>query len=320
MEIKRTISSPRKAYGEILVELGARFADVTVLDADLSSSTQTRIFASKYPERFFNMGISEQDMIGTAVGLALSERVVFVSSFAIFASGRAWEQVRNTLCYTGANVKIVATHGGITVGEDGSSHQALEDIALMRVIPNMQVVVPCDASEVRKVVEFAYHKKGPFFIRLPRTDMFDIAENAGDFQPGKAKLLREGSDVTIIACGTMVARALDAASDLALSGIYARVINMASIKPIDEEAIIKAARETRGIVTVEEHTVYGGLGSAVAEVICQAHPAHMEFVGIRGKFGESGSPEELLTVYGLTSEEIIKHSLKILEKTGARKK
>jgi transketolase len=253
----------RDAYGKTLVKLGEENKDVVVLDADLSKSTRTVEFAKKFPQRFFEMGVSEQDMMGTAAGLATCGKIPFVSSFAIFASGRAWEQIRNTICYSDLNVKIVATHGGISVGEDGSSHQCIEDISLMRTIVNMTVIVPCDGVETEKAVIAASRMKGPVYIRLGRAKVPVVMEREDEFQIGKGKVLAEGSDLSIIACGIMVEKALDAGKVLEEKGISARVINMSTIKPIDKELILKAARQTKRLITAEEHLANGGLGSAV---------------------------------------------------------
>ena len=279
--------------------------------ADLSSSTRTGVFAKEFPERFFNLGVAEQNMIATAAGLASCGKIVFASSFAIFATGRAWDQVRNTACYNNFNVKIVATHAGVTVGPDGSSHQAIEDIALMRVIPNMNIIVPCDGPQTHDAVMAAADVKGPFYIRLGRPKVPTI-ENKGEFRLGKAQLLKEGNDLTIIACGVLVNEALIAAQALLLKGINARVINLHTIKPIDTEMILRAARETKAIIACEEHTVIGGLASSIDEVVAENHPAKVLRLGIRNRFGQSGEPQELLKAYCLTSEDIEKAALSSL--------
>jgi len=296
----------RDAYGKTLVKLGEENKNLVVLDADLSKSTRTVEFAKKFPQRFFEMGISEQDMMGTAAGLATCGKIPFVSSFAIFASGRAWEQIRNTICYSNLNVKIVATHGGISVGADGSSHQCIEDISLMRTIVNMTVIVPCDGVETEKAVITASRMKGPVYIRLGRAKVPVIMEREDEFQIGKGKVLAEGSDLSIIACGIMVEKALEARKRLGEKGITARVINMSTIKPIDKELILEAARQTKRIVTAEEHLANGGLGSAVAEVIVENFPVPLKRIAIFDRFGESGQPQELLKEFNLTTEDIVK--------------
>ena len=294
----------REAYGRALVRLGEQNPDIVVLDADLAKSTKTIKFKEKFPERFFDMGIAEADMMGTAAGLAASGKIAFASTFAIFATGRAWEQIRNSICYTNLNVKIAASHAGIAVGPDGSSHQAIEDIAIMRVIPNMKVVAPADAVETEKAVGALVETPGPAYLRLGRSGVPVLYEETYEFRLGKASVLREGSDVTLIAVGTMVLLALEAAENLAKDGINARVINMSTVKPIDIDAIASAIEETGAIVTAEEHSVIGGLGSAVAETVCEMAPAPVVRVGIRDKFGQSGKADELMETYGLTAGRI----------------
>lgn len=294
----------RQAYGEVLLELGENNKDVVVLDADLSKSTMTTHFAGKYPERFFNMGISEQDLYGVAAGLAISGKTVFASTFAMFAAGRAFEIIRNSIGYTGANVKICATHAGITVGEDGASHQTIEDIALMRTIPGMIVLNPSDGMSTKLLIRQAAALKGPVFVRLGRAAVPGMYEEDSKIEIGKGMCVREGSDYTVIATGVMVNEAMIAAEALEKEGVSIRVIDMHTIKPIDKEIIIKAAKETKGIITAEEHSVIGGLGGAVAEVTAQSCPVKMAFVGMQDTFGESGKPAELMVKYGLTSEAI----------------
>ncbi|MDI3280660.1 MAG: transketolase family protein [Bacillota bacterium] len=296
--------STRAAYGRALVKLGRLRPEVVVLDADLSKSTRTIDFAREFPERFFEMGVAEQDMMGTAAGLAAAGKIPFASSFAIFATGRAWEQVRNSIAYPRLNVKIAATHAGITVGEDGASHQSVEDIALMRVIPHLVVIVPADAVETEQAVEAAAAHPGPVYLRLGRSEVPVLFDEGYRFQLGKAALLREGKDVAIVACGIMVAAALEAAKELAGEGIEARVLNMSTVKPLDREAVVAAARQTGAVVTAEEHSVIGGLGSAVAEVLGEECPVPLRMVGIRDQFGQSGTPAELLRAYGLTAEDV----------------
>lgn len=305
----------REAYGKALVELGGMNKDVVVLDADLSKSTKTADFAKVYPERFFDMGIAEANMMVTAAGLATCGKIPFASTFAMFATGRAFEQVRNSICYPKLNVKIAATHAGITVGEDGGSHQSVEDLSLMRSIPNMTVLCPADAVETRACILAAASFKGPVYIRLGRSKV-PVIYDAGSFnyEIGKAMTVKEGSDVTIIATGIMVSKALDASYTLQNQGVSARVIDMHTIKPVDREAIIKAAKETGAIVTVEEHNIIGGLGSAVAEVLSEEYPTILKRIGLNDVFGQSGKPDELLEYYGLTSDNIVKEVNRIVLK------
>jgi len=295
----------RDIYGQTLVKLGSTNKDIVVLDADLSSSTRTNLFAKQFPDRFFNFGVAEQNMMAAAAGLASCGKTVFLSTFAVFASGRAWDQVRLAIAYNNFNVKIVATHAGITVGPDGASHQALEDIALMRVLPNMNIIVPCDGPQTVDAIETAATVPGPFYIRLGRPKVPTI-ENKGNFKFGSAQLITEGNDVTIVACGIMVAEALIAVNNLAKKGIKVRLINMHSIWPLDNAAILKAARETKFIVVCEEHNVIGGLASSIDEVVAENYPVKVIRIGIRNRFGQSGEPEELLKEYNLTSSDIEK--------------
>lgn len=303
----------RAAYGEFLVEKGAARRDLVVMDADLSGSTKTKGFAQAYPERFINCGIAEQDLMAEAAGIALSGYVVCASTFAMFATGRAYEIIRNSIGYTHANVKVCATHAGITVGEDGASHQTFEDIALMREIPGMTVVNPADAVSARKLLDEVVDTDGPAYVRLGRSGVPVIYGDDADIKVGKANTVREGTDVTIIATGIMVADALEAADELAAKGVSARVIDMHTIKPIDSDAIIKAAADTGKIVTAEEHSVIGGLGSAVAEVLVQNEPVKVAMVGQKDTFGESGKPDELRAKYGLTKADIINAVTNTLE-------
>ncbi len=293
----------RDVYGKALLELGKQNKDIVVFDADLSSSTRTSLFAKEFPDRFFNFGVAEQNMMAAAAGMASCGKSVFVSTFAMFATGRAWEQIRNTVCYNNFDVKIVATHAGVSVGPDGSSHQALEDIAIMRAIPNMKVIVPCDGPQTSEAVAVALASKGPFYVRLGRAKVPTL-ENKGEFKLGKAQVLTEGADAAIISCGIMVQEALTAAKSLAEKGIKCRVINMHTIKPLDEEAVLKAGRETKGIVVCEEHSVIGGLGSAVSEVLAENSPAKVIRIGVKGRFGQSGEPQALMRHYHLTPQDI----------------
>lgn len=294
----------RQAYGEALVELGAKNENIVVLDADLSKSTMTVNFSKAYPERFFNMGIAEQNMYGAAAGMAVAGKIPFASTFAMFAAGRAFEVIRNSIGYTKANVKICATHAGITVGEDGASHQAIEDIALMRCIPGMTVLNPADEGSTKALLAQAAELLGPVYVRLGRSAVPLLYSCTKEIQIGKGSLVRDGSDYTVIATGIMVNEALQAAESLETEGISLRVIDMHTIKPIDEEIIRKAAAETKGIVTAEEHSVIGGLGSAVAEVVVRICPTKMKMVGVQDTFGESGKPAELMEKYGLTASHI----------------
>lgn len=294
----------REAYGEALRDFAEKY-DFVVLDADLASATKTGIFKKAYPDRFFNTGIAEGNMIGVAAGIAATGKTVFASSFAMFAAGRAYEQIRNTIGYPHLNVKIGATHAGITVGEDGATHQCFEDVALMRSIPGMVVISPADSIEARAAVEFAINYKGPVYLRFSRMATEDIFDEATyKFELGKGQILKEGNDVTIISTGIMASFALEAANTLAGDGINARVINLASIKPIDEEIIIKAAKETGAIVTVEDHSVIGGLGTAVAEVLAAKSPAVLRKIGFQDEFGRSGKPAELFKIYKMTPDDI----------------
>ena len=301
----------RDVYGKTLLELGRSNKNIIVLDADLSGSTRTSIFAKEFPERFFNFGVAEQNMMATAAGMASCGKIIFASTFAMFATGRAWDQVRNTICYNNFNVKIVASHAGLSVGPDGSSHQALEDIALMRIIPTMNVIVPCDGPQTRDAVIAAANTNGPFYIRLGRPKVNTI-ENKGEFKLGKAQILTQGKDIAIIACGIMVDMALSAARNLSLKGISTRVINMHSIKPLDNAVILDAAHSTKGIVVCEEHTVIGGLASSIDEIVGENHPTKVMRVGVRNRFGQSGEPAELLEEYNLTSDNIEKAALAIV--------
>lgn len=304
----------RDAYGEALAELGESNKDVVVLDADLSGSTKTAVFAKKFPERFFNMGIAEQDMMGTAAGLAASGKIPFASTFAIFATGRAWEQVRQSIAYPKLNVKVVATHAGITVGEDGASHQSVEDIAVMRVIPNMTVIVPADGVETRKVIREIVRYKGPVYVRLSRGKSPVVLDDSYSFEIGKGVVLKDGKDVSLIACGVMVYKALQAADTLGKEGVSARVINISSIKPIDADLIIRAARETGCVVTAEEHSIIAGLGGAVAEVLAENCPVPVKRIGIEDKFGTSGDADLLMELYGLTADNIAKAAREVIKK------
>ena len=323
--------APREAYGEVLVELGRENHDIVVLDADLSASTKTDKFAKAFPDRFFNMGIAEANMMGVAAGLARCGKIPFASTFAVFASGRAYDQVRQSIAYPGLNVKIVATHGGLTVGPDGASHQALEDIALMRALPGMTVIVPADVRETRAAVRAAVLHDGPVYIRLGREAVPDVLPEGAVFDVGKARLISPGIsreslltetgeeprfDVVFVACGIMVKVCLDAAKALTGEGVRCAVAGFASVKPLDEEMLTALARRSRILVTAEEHSIIGGLGSAVCEVVSERAPRPVFRVGVRDRFGESGAPDELLEAYGLTASSVARCAHKALEMAG----
>ncbi|MGL5951354.1 MAG: transketolase family protein [Cetobacterium sp.] len=297
--------STRQAYGEALVELGRQNSNIVVLDADLTKSTKTNLFQEEFPERHINVGIAEADLIGTAAGLATCGKIPFASTFAMFAAGRAFEQIRNTVAYPKLNVKIAPTHAGISVGEDGGSHQSIEDISLMRSIPGMVVLSPADATETKKMIFAAAEYNGPVYIRMGRLDVPVLFDESYDFQIGIANTIKEGTDVSILATGLMTAKALEAAEKLEAEGVSVRVINVGTIKPLDGETVLKAAQETKFIVTAEEHSVIGGLGSAVSEFLSETHPTLIKKVGIYDKFGQSGKAEELLEKYELTADKLV---------------
>ncbi len=301
----KEIRAPRLAYGETLVKLGAELDNLVVLDADLAHATMTTLFREQFPERFFNVGIAEQNMMGIAGGLALAGFMPFASTFAVFGAGRAFEQVRNTICYPRLNVKIAVTHAGITVGEDGGSHQSVEDISLMRSIPNMTVLVPADAVETEKAVRAAAVFDGPVYLRIPRPPAPVFIEAGAKFEIGKADILRDGRDVCLCATGLMVFQAVQAAEQLHAAGIEATVVNFHTIKPIDERLIIELAQRVGKMITVEEHSIIGGLGSAVAEVLSEQRPVYLKRIGIQDRFGQSGTPDQLLEAYGLTAANIV---------------
>lgn len=297
----------REAYGKALAKIGQENENIVVLDADLSKSTKTAEFKKVCPERFINMGIAEGNMMAVAAGMSTCGKIPFVSSFAMFAAGRAFEQIRNSICYPKLNVKICATHAGITVGEDGASHQSVEDISLMRSVPNMTVICPSDAVETEAVIKAVSELKGPCYVRLGRSGVPVINDRPDyKFELGKAVTLREGKEATIIATGIMVDAALEAYNTLSEEGIKVKVVNIHTIKPIDKDAIINSARETGVVITAEEHSIIGGLGSAVCEVLSENLPTPVVRVGIKDTFGESGKPAELLKAYGLTSDDIVK--------------
>jgi transketolase len=302
----------RESYGNALAEYGSD-ERIIVLDADLSKSTKTATFKKKYPERFFNMGIAEADMISTAAGLATCGKIVFASSFAMFAAGRAFEQIRNSVGYPKLNVKIGATHAGISVGEDGATHQCLEDIGLMRTIPGMVILNPADDTEAKLCVKAAIEHVGPVYLRFGRLAVEDIYDSSYHFEIGKGNELAPGNDVSLIATGLMVGEALKAREILKNEGINARVINIATIKPIDEEIIVKASKETGAVVTAEEHNIIGGLGSAVAEVLCEKAPCHLARIGSQDVFGRSGKPAELLRLYEMDAQAIVQKAREVIK-------
>jgi len=313
---KKVMANPRDAYGETLVELGGKHPNIVVLDADLSKSTKTILFAKKYPERFFEMGIAEANMISAAAGFASCGKIPFASTFAVFATGRVYDQIRIDVAYSEANVKIFATHGGISVGKDGASHQMIEDLTLMRVLPNMTVLAPSDATQTRRLVELMATTKGPMYARIGRANapLLYSKEDLRDLEIGKGLIAKDGSDVSIIACGTMVDQAVDASEQLGKEGVSVRVVDMHTIKPLDEKLVLKCARGTNAIVTVEEHSVIGGLGGAVSEVLAE-NGASVPFkrIGVQDMFCESGEPDELFDKYGLSTAHIIKTVKKLLK-------
>ena len=312
---KKVMVNPRNAYGEALIELGKKHKNLVVLDADLSKSTKTIMFAKKYPERFFEMGIAEANMITTAAGLASCGKIPFVSTFAVFATGRVYDQIRMDLAYSKANVKIFATHGGISVGKDGVSHQMIEDIALMRVLPNMTVFAPSDATQTGKIVHLMAEKEGPMYARVGRADAPLIYDrnDLNDIKIGKGMTVKDGSDITLIATGTMVEPALEARKTLKKDGISARVIDMHTLKPLDEKLILKCAKETNAIITAEEHSIIGGLGAAVAEILAEKNiDIKFHRMGIKDIFCESGNPADLLEKYQLNEKHMVKFAKKLV--------
>ena len=302
----------REAYGQAIKELAVN-EDIVVLDADLGKATKSIEFKKVAPERYFDMGIAEGDMIGTAAGLSTCGKIPFASTFAMFAAGRAFEQIRNSVAYPGLNVKIAATHAGITVGEDGGSHQAIEDISLMRCIPNMVVINPADAEEARQAVFESVKYNGPVYIRFGRAATPDLHDSNYKFEVGKGEVLREGSDIAIIATGIMVAKAMEAAEELSKEGVSVEVVNISTIKPLDDELIKSVANKTKTIITAEEHSIIGGLGSAVCEVLSETRDVVIRRVGIKDVFGQSGSPADLLKHYGLTTEDLIKNAKELVK-------
>jgi len=304
----------RDGYGEALVELGEKNEKVVVLCCDLTESTRSQAFADAFPERFVEVGIQEQNMAGLATGMALSGYIPFIASYSVFSPGRNWDQIRVSVCYTNANVKIAGAHAGISVGPDGATHQALEDIAITRVLPNMTVIVPCDSIETKKATIAAVETEGPMYVRFARSETEVMTTEKSPFEIGVANVLTNGSDVTIIACGPLVYKALEAARELAKKHkIKAEVINNHTIKPIDTKTLVASAKKTNAVVTVEEHQIHGGLGSAVAEVLSSQNPVPMRFVGMPDSFGESGEPDELLEKFGMTKEKIVASVLDVIK-------
>jgi transketolase len=311
--MSKAMGEMRTGYGEALVELGAVNRNVVVVGGDTTQSLKTSLFGDKYPDRFFNVGISESNVVSIAAGLALSGKVPFASTYAAFIPGKCVDQIRNAIAYGNLNVKLVVSHGGLSVGPDGGSHQQLEDFAITRAIPNMQVIVPADEIATRKLVYLAAETRGPMYMRLTRPKSALVYEKNSDIKIGKSVTVRDGSDITVIACGLMVPEAVEASDMLKKEKISCRVIDMFTLKPIDNDAIVKAAKETGAIVTAEEHNIYGGLGSAVAEVLGENSPTLMRRIGVKDTFGESGEHEELLAKYGLTANDIVRTVQELLK-------
>ena len=297
----------RQSYGETLVKLGKENENIVVLDADLATATKTELFAKEFPERFFDMGIAEANMFGTASGLATCGKIPYASTFAVFAAGRGYDQIRNSICYPNLNVKICATHCGITVGEDGATHQMLEDISLMRTLPNMTVISPSDDTQTKWVIEEISKRKGPVYVRLARLATPIIYDENQEFEIGKAVQIGNGTDGCVFATGVMVAQALKAKEELKTKGIDIRVVDVHTIKPIDKEMIVKCAKETKKLVSIEDHSIIGGLGSAIAEVLTEEYPTKLERMGIKDTFGKSGKAEQLMEYFGLTAKDIVKY-------------
>ena len=301
---KSKTNSIRKAFGKTLAEVGELNEKIVVMDADLSCSTQTKMFADKFPERFFNCGIAEQDMIATAAGLASEGKIPFAASFAMFATGRTYDQIRNAVCYPHFNVKIIGTHGGVTVGEDGATHQALEDISLMRSIPHMTVIVPADCRECEEVIKYAALHDGPMYIRISRCNVPDVFDEHYHFNIHKAVVVEEGSDISVFTNGETLAEVLLAAEELKKDGISLEVINVPVVKPLDFQTVINSVKKTKFAITVENHSIIGGLGSAICETLANKHPAKVFRIGIHDEFGQSGKSDELVEYYGLDSKTL----------------
>jgi transketolase len=313
---KKEMANPRDAYGETLVALGKKHRNIVVLDADLSKSTKTILFAKKYPDRFFEMGIAEANMISAAAGLASCGKIPFASTFAVFATGRVYDQIRMDVAYSESNVKIFATHGGISVGKDGASHQMIEDLTLMRALPNMTVLAPSDATQTRRLVELMAITRGPMYARIGRANapILYSKENLKDIEIGKGFVIRDGADVSILACGTMVNQAIDAAEQLSTEGISSCVVDMYTIKPLDEKLVLKCAKKTNAMITIEEHSIIGGLGGAVSEVLAEGGIVpRFKRMGVQDMFCESGEPDDLFEKYGLSTPFIVKTVKKLLK-------
>lgn len=306
--------SIRSAFGKALQDVGRENPNVVVLDADLACSTQTAMFGKEFPDRFFDMGIAEQDMIAVAAGLASAGKTVFAASFAMFATGRTYDQIRNSICYSGFDVKIIGTHGGVTVGEDGASHQALEDISLMRGIPNMSVLVPADCRECEQIIKFAANNNGPMYIRIPRTNVYDIFDESYEFDFTKVNVIQEGTDVTVITNGETLAEVILAANQLEKEGYSIQILHAPVVKPLDDSTIIEKAKQTKFVITVENHSIIGGLGSAVCELLSCYYPMPVVRIGVNDTFGESGKGEELLDYYGLSAEKLAKNIKKQIDR------
>ncbi len=311
MKMEEKKIATRQSYGETLVKLGKENENIVVLDADLAGATKTNLFAKEFFNRFFDMGIAEANMLGTAAGLATCGKIPYASTFAIFAAGRGYDQIRNSICYPNLNVKICATHAGITVGEDGATHQMLEDLSLMRTLPNMTVISPSDDTQTKWVIEEISKKNGPVYVRLARLATPVIYDETQKFEIGKAIQLGEGKDGTVFATGVMVAEAIQAQKELKSQGIDIRVVDIHTIKPIDREMIIKCAKETKKLVSIEDHSIIGGLGSAISEVLTEEYPTKLDRMGMKDIFGKSGKAEELLKYFGLTADAIIKKFIHI---------
>ncbi len=320
MTIDKTKKSAiRKAFGKALAEIGELNDKVVVLDADLASSTQTKMFGDKFPDRFFDCGIAEQDMIATAAGLATEGKVAFATSFAMFVTGRTYDQIRNSVCYPDLNVKIVGTHGGVTVGEDGATHQALEDVALMRNVPHMKVVIPADSRECEEVIKYAALHDGPMYIRISRCNVVDIFDDSYHFDINKATVLSEGNDISLFTNGETLAEALLAAEELKKDGIKVEVVNVSVVKPLDTKTIVESAKKTDLVITVENHSVIGGLGTAVCEALSENYPVRVYRIGVNDEFGQSGKADELLNYYGLDAQSLVKRIKSIYKKEKGNK-
>lgn len=315
MKIDKTkTNSIRKAFGKTLAEIGERNEKIIVMDADLACSTQTKIFADKFPDRFFDCGIAEQNMLATAAGLASEGKIPFVASFAVFVTGRTYDQIRNGICYPNFNVKIVGTHGGVTVGEDGATHQALEDISLMRGLPHMTVIVPADCKECQEAIKYAALNEGPTYIRIPRSNVPDIFDENYSFNIHKAVVVEEGTDVSVFTNGETLAEVLLAAEELKKDNISLEVINVPVVKPLDFQTVIESVKKTKFAITVENHSIIGGLGSAICETLADKLPSKVYRIGVNDEFGQSGKAEELIEYYGLDSKTLAKRIRAIIKK------